>query len=61
MAGSPESKGRAAQRIPMSQVTRDWQNEHAALLIALGQKLRSTDDPDTKKALLAKLNEALES
>ena len=60
-AGSPESKGRAAERIPMSQVTRDWQNEHAALLIALGQKLRATDDPDTKKALLAKLNEALES
>ncbi len=44
----------------MTQVTRDWQNEHAALLIALGQKLRSTDDLDEKKDLLAKLNKVLE-
>ncbi len=59
-AGSPASKGRAASRISMNQVTRDWQNEHAALLIALGDKLRTTDDPDEKKALLKKLNNALE-
>ena len=59
-AGTPESKGRAAKRIAMTQVTRDWQNEHAALLIALGQKLRTTEDLDERKALLAKLNEALE-
>ncbi len=59
-AGTPASKGRAATRIAMTQVTRDWQNEHAALLIALGKKLRSTDDLDEKKELLAKLNEVLD-
>lgn len=60
-AGSPASKGRAATRIAMTQVTRDWQNEHAALLIALGERLRTTEDPDEKKALLQRLNSALES
>ena len=60
-AGSPASKGRAASRIAMTQVTRDWQNEHAALLIALGERLRTIEDPDEKKALLQKLNSALES
>lgn len=59
-AGSPASKGRAATRISMNQVTRDWQNEHAALLIALGDKLRTTEDPDAKKALLEKLNSVLD-
>lgn len=59
-AGPPSSKGRTATRISMNQVTRDWQNEHAALLIALGQKLRTTEDPDEKKKLLKALNAALE-
>ncbi|MEM7429667.1 MAG: MBL fold metallo-hydrolase [Pseudomonadota bacterium] len=59
-AGTPASKGRGAERVPMSQVTRDWQNEYAALLLNLSRKLDATDDPEKKNELLARLKTALE-
>ncbi len=58
-AGSPASKGRGPERVPMSQVTQDWQNEHAALLLALSRKLEETKDPVKKNELLAHLKSAL--
>lgn len=59
-AGTPASKGRGPERVPMSQVTQDWQNQYAALLLALSRKLDATDDPEAKHELLGRLKAALD-
>ena len=58
-AGTPASKGRGPARLNMTQVTEDWQNKHAALLLSLSQRLEATDDPEEKASILGTLEDAL--
>ena len=58
-AGDPKSKGRAPKRIPDEEILRDWYNDYAAFIIDLGNRLESETDPAARRALIAKVRDAL--
>jgi len=58
-AGSPESKGRAAPRLPADQIERDWYNDYAAFLIDLENRLEAETDAEKRRAIVGRLKQAL--
>lgn len=60
-AGSPESKGRGAPRLPEDQIERDWYNDYAAFVIDLDNRLEAETDADKRRALVRRLREVLGS
>ncbi len=59
IAGTAESKGRAAARIPDAALQRDWYNEYAAFILRLADTLEATDDRVERQRLIERLNTAL--
>lgn len=57
-ADTPQSKGRGPARIDEDAILRDWQNDHAAFLLALENRLAEMG-PAERRALLATLQAAL--
>lgn len=58
-AGTPQSKGRAAARIPDEALERDWYNDYAAFLIDLENTLEADGDAASRRALVARLRQEL--
>jgi metallo-beta-lactamase family protein len=55
----PSIRHEQPSRVAPADMTRDWDNDYAAFLLTLGNKLEGMDDPDAQRALLAKLRAAL--
>jgi len=58
-AGTPQSKGRAAARIPDEALERDWYNDYAAFLIDLENTMEADGDAASRRALIARLRQEL--
>jgi metallo-beta-lactamase family protein len=58
-AGTPQSKGRAAPRIPDEAIKRDWYNDYAAFLIDLENTLEAEGDAARRQDLIARLQHEL--
>jgi metallo-beta-lactamase family protein len=59
VAGTAESKGRAAARIPDAALQRDWYNDYAAFILRLADTLEATDDRVQRQRLIERLNATL--
>ncbi|MXN65088.1 MBL fold metallo-hydrolase [Stappia sp. GBMRC 2046] len=59
VAGTAQSKGRAAQRIDDAALAHDWHNQYAEFSLALSNRLEGMEDPHEREALLKELQEAL--
>jgi metallo-beta-lactamase family protein len=59
-AGPPQSKGRAAPRVPESEIERDWYNDYAAFVIDLGKRLEAETDSRRRRALINQLAKAMD-
>ena len=60
VAGSPESKGRVAERIDPA-LLQPGPGEHARFALALGRRLDALDDEVERRALIARLEAVLEA
>lgn len=50
----------ATPRIAPAELERDWYNEYAALILDLGRRLETIDDPGARHALLGRIRKALD-
>ena len=60
-AGTPASKGRAGERPDPTAPGADWHAAYAELLLELGRRIESSEDPAARLALVERLRGALES
>ena len=56
----PVSKGKPKPRIDLAEIERDWHNDYAAFLVALSSQLERTKDHRERRALIARVSEALD-
>ncbi|MEM1376105.1 MAG: MBL fold metallo-hydrolase [Pseudomonadota bacterium] len=57
--GRAISKGPKAQRIPHDELLTDWNNDYAAFIVALTQRLNSAEDDAERRALIKQLQSTL--
>jgi metallo-beta-lactamase family protein len=60
VAGSAQSKGRAAERIDDDALQRDWHSDYAVFILRLADRLEATVDPAERARLIGRLEAALE-
>ena len=60
VAGTAQSKGRAAERIDDAALERDWHSDYAVFILRLADRLRTTAEPAKREQLIARLEAALE-
>ena len=60
LAGTAQSKGRAAERIEDAALERDWHSDYAVFILRLASTLQATADPAKREQLIARLEAALE-
>jgi metallo-beta-lactamase family protein len=58
-ADTPKSKGRAAARIEPEALERDWYNDYAAFVLALGNAMEDDSNDGKRRAILAALTDTL--
>ncbi len=58
-AGTPKSKGRVAPRIEQDALERDWYNDYAAFMLALGNAMEDDSNDGKRRDILAALNDTL--
>ncbi len=58
-AGTPKSKGRTAPRIEQAALERDWYNDYAAFMLALGNAMEDDANEGKRKEILAALKDTL--
>lgn len=58
-ASEPVSQGKPQPRIETSELRTDWHNDYAVLMLELSNKLDEIKDPKQRRALIARLAEAL--
>lgn len=60
-AGTPQSKGRVAERIDSTEMlTHDWHNDYARFILSLSQRLEEVKDPGKRTDLLEQLLQVVE-
>jgi metallo-beta-lactamase family protein len=59
VAGTAESKGRAAKRIDDRALERDWHSDYAVFILRLAGHLEGTTDPNERTRIIGRLQEAL--
>ncbi|MCI5075951.1 MBL fold metallo-hydrolase [Oricola sp.] len=59
VAGDAKSKGRLPERIPQAELLSDWNNDYAALVAALTQRLYEAEDDAERRRIIATLRAAL--
>jgi metallo-beta-lactamase family protein len=59
IAGDAKSKGRLPERIPRTELLTDWNNDYAAFIVALTQRLQDAGDDDERRTIIAALRKAL--
>ncbi|MEL6921256.1 MAG: MBL fold metallo-hydrolase RNA specificity domain-containing protein, partial [Pseudomonadota bacterium] len=57
--GRAQSQGQVAQRIPHDELLTDWNNDYAAFIVALTQRLNTTPDDADKRKLIKQLRGVL--
>ncbi len=60
LAGTAQSKGRAAERIDDAALERDWYSEYAVFILRLARQLEATAEPAQRHKLILKLRAALD-
>ncbi len=58
-SGEAVSQGRPEPRIPLEELHTDWNNDYAALMAALTKRLTSATDDAERRAMIARLRNAL--
>lgn len=58
-AGTAKSKGRVTNRIPTDELLTDWNNDYAAFIVALTQRLNKATDDAERRQLLKALSDIL--
>ena len=58
-AGDAKSKGRLPERVPTTELLSDWNNDYAALMAALAQKLKDADSDEERRRMIMALRTAL--
>ncbi|WP_223385663.1 MBL fold metallo-hydrolase RNA specificity domain-containing protein [Oricola cellulosilytica] len=59
VARDAKSKGRLPERIPRNELLTDWNNDYAAFLVALTQRLHDAESDEQRRRLISKLQQAL--
>ena len=59
VAGDARSKGRLPERIPREELLTDWNNDYAAFIVALTQRLNSAADDAERRAIIDSLRKSL--
>ena len=59
VAGTPESKGRSAQRIARGDLREDWHGDYARFLLALGERVETLETAEERQALVQRLSALL--
>ena len=60
VAGTVQSKGRAAARIDDAMLQRDWYNDYAAFILHLANELETTEDGAKRQQLISRLRSVLQ-
>jgi metallo-beta-lactamase family protein len=60
VAGAAVSKGRAVERIDDAALARDWHSDYAVFILRLAEQLRATPSDVERRAIIRKLEEAME-
>lgn len=59
VAGDARSKGRLPERIPQSELVSDWNNDYAAFIVALTERLNSAANDHERRAVISELRRTL--
>jgi metallo-beta-lactamase family protein len=59
VAGDAKSKGRLPERIPRAELLTDWNNDYAAFIVTLTQRLAEAEDDEERRRIIAALRRAL--
>ena len=59
VAGDARSKGRLPERIPRGELLTDWNNDYAAFIVALTQRLNTAADDAERRSIIESLRKAL--
>ncbi len=59
VAGDAKSKGRLPERVPQTELLSDWNNDYAALIVALTQRLQEAGNDGERRKIIAALRRAL--